>query len=234
MIPKIIHYCWFGKKDKPKEVQDNIKKWKEKLIGFTFIEWNEENFNINSVEFVKRAYQERKFAFVSDYVRIHALYEFGGIYLDTDVEIIKPLDNLMNTNAFIGFENDTTLMTGLMASSKNHEWILDILNFYENNNFEDKKGNYEVFANTLYVTDITKTKFSFEYNKKEIQFFDDKLTIYPFEYFCAKDWKTGEVKTSNNTFSIHHYSGSWLTRKQKIILYSKRILNKFFKREKKL
>ncbi|WP_214807863.1 glycosyltransferase family 32 protein [Exiguobacterium sp. s144] len=232
MIPKIIHYCWFGKKEKPESVQKTINNWKNLMPDFDVIEWNENNFDVNSVDFVKKSYTQNKFAFVSDYVRLHALYNFGGIYLDTDVEVIKPLDSLIGVKAFIGFENDTTLMTGLIASTKKNEWILEILNFYENNEFENEKKEFKVLANTLYVTNLTKSKYNFNFKSNEIQNIKDELIIYPFEYFCAKDWRTGEINISNNTMTIHHYSGSWLTKKQKVLLYGKRYFNILFGRKK--
>lgn len=225
MIPKIIHYCWFGKKEKPENVRKTIKNWKKLMPDFEIIEWNENNFDVNSVDFVKKSYTQNKFAFVSDYVRIYALYKFGGVYLDTDVEVKKPLNSLLKNRAFIGFEDDKTLMTGLIASVKNHEWLLDILNFYKTNKFNDHNGTYKVFANTLYVTELTSKKYPLKF-EDEIQNFDDNLIVYPFEYFCAKNWKSGKVQPTNNTFTIHHYSGSWLTFNEKSKLKLKKLLTR--------
>ena len=122
-IPKIIHYCWFGKKEKPNIVKKCISSWKVILKDYEIIEWNEENFDISSNNFVRQAYENGKFAFVSDYVRVYALYNYGGIYLDTDVEVFKNFDPLLNNESFWGFEEKNFIATSTIGAQKNNKFI---------------------------------------------------------------------------------------------------------------
>ena len=123
MIPKIIHYCWFGSNKKPRKVRKCIAIWKKLLPDYEFIEWNEDNFDINMIEYAKEAYNEKKYAFVSDVARLYALLQFGGIYMDTDVELLKPLDSFLNHRAFCGFESENFLSTAMIGADKGSEWI---------------------------------------------------------------------------------------------------------------
>ena len=123
MIPKIIHYCWFGGNPMPKKFKKNINKWKNNLPDYEFVLWNESNFNIYNFEFTKKAYEQKKFAFVSDFVRLYALINFGGVYLDIDMEFVSRFDELLNKDLILGFEvNNVT--TGFISSSKNNEYLV--------------------------------------------------------------------------------------------------------------
>lgn len=224
MIPKKIHYCWFGGNEYPKLVKNCISSWKENLVGYEFVEWNENNFDIESNQFVKEAFYEKKYAFVSDYVRLFALYNHGGIYLDTDVQVIKPLDDLLYLCAFTGRESDDTYVTGTMGAEEKHPWIKELLEYYSNKSFYDNDGSK---TNTTIISEIVKKRY------REIENFDSsdifstsEVTIFPFEYFCAKDYKTGEIKVTKNTYTIHHFNGSWLSKKKKV----KKILGKIYRR----
>ncbi|MFQ7081030.1 glycosyltransferase family 32 protein [Sellimonas intestinalis] len=117
-IPKIIHYCWFGPNPIPKNEQIYIENWQVKLPEYRFVFWNEESFDVQSVRYVKQAYDQGKYAFVSDYVRIYALNKYGGIYLDTDVEVLKDFSPFLDHNTFLGFENRTMVGTGIIGTQK--------------------------------------------------------------------------------------------------------------------
>lgn len=158
-IPKTVHYCWFGGKEKPELTNMCISSWKKHLPDYEIIEWNENNFDINMNNFVKEAYEAKKFAFVSDYVRAYVLYNYGGIYLDTDVEVIKPLDQFLDHNVFTGCESDKYCVTGTIGSTKNHELIKSLLEYYDNKKFRLDNNEYNNTPNTVIITEIIKNKF---------------------------------------------------------------------------
>ena len=135
MIPKIIHYCWFGGKPLPELACLCIESWKKFLPEYRIIRWDEESFDINSNTYVKEAYENKKYAFVTDYVRLYALYTHGGIYMDTDVEVRRPLDQFLQHQAFSGFESYHDIPTGIMASEKGFQGIKDQLDYYNNRHF---------------------------------------------------------------------------------------------------
>ncbi|QDQ01314.1 glycosyl transferase [Lysinibacillus fusiformis] len=211
MIPKKIHYCWFGGNPYPPLVEKCINSWKKNMPDYELVEWNESTFDIESNAFVKEAFEAKKYAFVSDYVRLFALYNLGGIYMDTDVEVIKPLTPFLHLQAFTGREGGNTCVTGTMGSVKGHLWIKALLDYYNDRSFLSDDG---MNTNTKIITEITHEMFEIKTNVTDI-FSSDELTIFPFEYFCAKDFITGKVIIQNTTYTIHHYSGSWLTTKQK-------------------
>lgn len=215
MIPKIIHYCWFGGNELSKTTKVCINSWKKKLPDYKIIEWNESNFDINSNQYVKEAYQAGRYAFVTDYVRLYVLYHYGGIYMDTDVEVLKSLDSFLKHQAFTGCENEKNSVTGIIGSEKDHEWIKTLLDYYVDKNFVLPDGSYDLTTNTTVITEITSNKFGWE-PVNELQFLEEGIAIYPFEYFCAKDFKTGKVHITDYTYTVHHFSGSWKTTKSKI------------------
>jgi mannosyltransferase OCH1-like enzyme len=176
--------------------------------------WNEDNFNINSNQYVKEAYEANKYAFVTDYVRLYALYHQGGVYMDTDVEVLKSLDKFLEHRAFTGCENEEMCVTGIMAAEKGHKWIEDLLYDYNDKKFILPNGSYNKTPNTKIITEITINKFGWK-PQNEHQVLKEGLNIYPFDFFCAKDWKTGEIYSNNNTYTIHHFSGSWYTKTDK-------------------
>ncbi|CCV64690.1 Polysaccharide biosynthesis protein CpsM [Alteracholeplasma palmae J233] len=214
MIPKIIHYCWFGGNEIDTETLKIIESWKNYCPEYKIILWNEENFDVMSNIYTKQAYENKKWAFITDYVRLFALYNYGGIYMDSDVEVIKNLDIFLKNRAFTGMENNEYSVTGLMASEKGHPWIKDILDEYDGKTLIQENGELDLTPNTILITKITAQKYGWEH-KQEIQNLKEGLMIYPFDYFCAKNWKDGKVFVTENTYTIHHFKGSWLTEKQK-------------------
>ena len=129
-IPKVINYCWFGRGELPDDTKRYIETWKKNCPDYKIIEWNEDNFDIHSNTYVEEAYIAKKYAFVTDYVRLYVLYNNGGIYMDTDVEILKPIDRFLNEKAFSSFENNNTLSTGIMGAEKGNLWIKDLMDEY--------------------------------------------------------------------------------------------------------
>ena len=213
MIPKIIHYCWFGRNPLPKLAQDCLASWKKYLPEYEIVEWNEDNFPLEEFQFAKEALENRKFAFVSDVCRLYALKEFGGVYMDTDVEVLKSLDSFLQHPAFSGFENDDFVPTGIMASEKSGTWVTELLRYYDNRSFIKENGEFDTVSNTFIITQIMKDK-GFKMNNS-FQEIPGYVAFYPNEYFCPKSYKTGKIELTKNSFCIHHFAKSWIPLKKR-------------------
>ena len=207
MIPKIVHYCWFGRGNKPELAVKCIESWKKYLPDYELKEWNEDNFDITQNQYVREAYENRKFAFVTDYVRLYAIYHEGGVYMDTDVEVVGKYDSFLYHHAFSGFETDGYVPTGMMAAEKGSIWAKELLEQYDKRKFVQEDGSFDMTTNTVVITEYMIGKGLVRNNK--YQDFPDLCTMYPSEYFCPKDHRTGKIKCTKNTVCIHHFAGSW-------------------------
>ncbi len=214
MIPKIIHYCWFGGNPLPELAVKCIESWKKYCPDYEIKEWNESNFDLNMFPYAKEAYENRKFAFVTDVVRLYALYTEGGIYMDTDVEVLKPLDEYLKHNAFSGFEDEKLVPTGIMASEKRGIWAKENLEYYNDRHFVKEDGSFDMTTNVNTITDYMLSKGLVQNNT--YQDFPNLITMYPKDYFCPKSYKDGKIYLTSNTTTIHHFAGSWLTDKIKL------------------
>lgn len=216
MIPKKIHYCWFGGNEKSEKIKNCIKTWEKHLTDYHIIEWNETNFDVNQFQFTKEAYENKKWAFVSDYVRAYALYTHGGIYLDTDVEITGCLDDFLVHGAFSGFETKGYPFTALWGAQQGHHWPKEVLDFYGDLKFDST-------TNTVLVSKILEGKYGIDPQNDSLQIFNDDLFIYPSHYFCL----------NIPNFAIHHFEGSWVPKERKSysqsILFKKFIVDNFTK-----
>ena len=197
MIPKIIHYCWFGRGEKSEQVKHFIMSWKEILPDYEIQEWNEENFDYKKWKFCREAYAVKKYAFVADVCRFYALSKVGGIYLDTDIEVLKSFDSYLHHQSFIGEEHGKTIGSGCIGAERNTPWVREFLSSYDNKDFINYKGRLLDYANTIYLTKFL--------NKSK-----NGPSIYPMDYFCAKDYVTKELCVTENTICIHHYSATWI------------------------
>lgn len=197
MIPKIIHYCWFGRGEMPELALKCIESWHKHMPDWEYKFWNEKNFDIASHNYARQAYEMGKYAFVSDYVRLKVLHDFGGVYLDVDFEVYKPFDNLLNYRAFAGFEGSKTnpVMMGVIASEPGGRWVKEQLDNYRDRLFIID-GKPDLTTNVRYITDHM-TDNGFVPNGKEQEYKD--LHIFPVEYFCPKQ-TTGEYKKTDNTY----------------------------------
>lgn len=221
-IPKVIHYCWFGKGEMPKLAKKCIKSWKKYCPEYKIICWNEDNFDINQNKYAKEAYDAGKWAFVSDYVRLKVLYDEGGIYLDTDVELIKPLDILIKDNGYMGFEDDKIVSTGLgFACEKGNEVVGAFLKDYDDISFILPDGTYDLTPCPKRNTE-TLIKLGLDIENKDQIFMG--IQFFPQDYFCPINYYTGRKKITNNTYSIHHFSASWTSATSKRTLFIKRII----------
>lgn len=219
MIPKIIHYCWFGKGEMPELAKKCISSWKKYLPEYKFVLWNEYNFNLEQYPYAKEAYHRKKFAFVTDVVRMYALYNYGGVYMDTDVEILKPLDDFLNNQAFSGFESENFFPTGLMAAEKGSLWAKENLDWYDGKHFIKEDGSEDMTTNVIIIMNNMK-----KYNVKldnSFQVFENYFTLYPKDYFCPLDHKTRNLLLTENTVSIHHFMGSWVDKQHSISFIGK-------------
>ena len=212
-IPKVIHYCWFGRGEKPKLAKKCIKSWKKYLPDYEIKEWNEDNFDINSNQYVKEAYEAKKYAFVSDYVRFYALYNYGGIYMDTDVEVLRSLDCFLYNKAFIGFENDKYVAPGLILGAEKHNPIIKkMYESYSNKRFLLDDGTYNLTTVVEYVTDILKQHGLICNNTiQEL----DSIKVYSKTYFCPLTYNSIQKDFSDDTYTIHHFAASWHTKAQR-------------------
>lgn len=210
LISRKIHYCWFGKNKKSKLIKKCIKTWHDKLPGYEIIEWNESNFDINAVPYVLEAYQQKKWAFVTDYVRLWAIHNFGGIYLDTDVEVFQDLSLFLDDSFFTGFENyadKLSPVTAVMGAQAGHPLVQNLLSDYADLHFINKDGSLNLETNTRKITQSLIEKYGIDADQDVHQSAADGINIYPSDYFCNR---------SGRSFAMHHFDGSWLPRNQKI------------------
>lgn len=215
MIPKIIHYCWFGKNPKPFIVKKCIRSWKKYCPDFKIIEWNENNFNYKSNAFCETAYSAGKWAFVTDYVRLKVLYEYGGIYMDTDVELLQPIDSFLDYNCFLGFQHESYVSNGLVAGAiRHHPFILENMKVYENMPFKDEDESSKLKVCQEYTTELLQKKGLKLPCDGSIQKIDD-IYIFPPEYFCPYDHRNYSMHKTENTVAIHHFASSWWDKTRK-------------------
>ena len=207
MIPKIIHYCWFGHGEMPELAQKCIASWYKYMPDWEYKLWNEENFDVNAVPYIKEAYEAKKYAFVSDYVRLWALEREGGIYFDTDVEVFKPFDELLCYKAFAGFEGSKHLPVGtcVLATEAHGEWVREQLEAYRNRHFVTADGSFDMTTNVQFITAIM-SKNGFVQDGKE-QYYKD-LHVFPVDFFSPRH-TTGEYIRTDNTYCEHLGLGSW-------------------------
>lgn len=213
MIPKKIHYCWFGGKELPPLAQKCIASWKKFLPDYEILRWDESNYDVNKIAYTKEAYAAKKYAFVSDYARFDILYQHGGLYFDTDVEIIKDLTPIIEAGSFMGcesFHNENAVNSGLgLAAAPGLGLYKKILENYSNRHFLKNNGKLDLTT----VVEIT-TKILEEYNFNTTLSIPQQINgvmIYPPEYFCPKDFISKKIKITPNTYTIHHYTTSWFT-----------------------
>lgn len=225
MIPKKIHYCWFGRGAMPELAKKCIASWKRYCPDYEIIEWNEDNFDITSNAYVHEAYENRKFAFVTDYVRLYVMYTQGGIYMDTDVEVVRSLDEFLIHEGFSGFESDTQIPTGIMAGQKGFPLFKTLLAYYDNKHFIDENGNMDTTTNVLTITKMLGEKGFIPNGKYQVV---DGFALYPRDYFCPLEDATGKMYRSQNTATIHWFNKSWIPQKLRIRSKITRIVHRIF------
>lgn len=220
MIPKIIHYCWFGRAPLPETAQKCIASWRKYLPDYEIKEWNEENFDVEMMPYTSEAYFAKKYAFVSDVARLYALVNDGGIYLDTDMHFLKSIpDSFLDSSAFVGIESNEFIATSLLASEPNHPIFTYFFEDYKKRHFfglikYSKKTNVHRLQEIMIECGFVKC------NKyQEIA----NVKIYPQHYFCNKDYKTGIYYNNESSYAIHDFSGTW---SDNVDSFCKRIRNR--------
>ncbi len=209
MIEKKIHYCWFGKGEMKHLMKKCLKSWKKYCPDYEIIEWNEDNFDVNSTLWTKQAYEAKKYAFVSDYVRLKVLYEQGGVYMDTDVEVTKPIDVFLENEAFSGFESIDSVPTGIIASEKGNAVIRRWLDYYADRAYI-VDGEICMEPNVAFMKkDLVSHGLIMDDTLQKL----DGITIYPQTYFCPLSVISIEQKITENTYTIHHFTSTWRTEK---------------------
>ena len=221
-IPKVIYYCWFGKGSMPSLAEKCIESWRKYCPQYKIVCINEENFDITQNKYAKQAYEAGKWAFVSDYARLKVLYEQGGVYFDTDVELIKPIDTLIEENGYMGFDDNGVVSTGLgFACEKGNEVVGALLADYDDIPFILPDGSYDLTPcpdrNTKVLLNL-----GMDINNKNQIFMG--IRMLPEDFLCPMKYYTGKKKITKNTYSIHHFSASWISATAKRTIFVKRIV----------
>lgn len=222
MIPKTIHYCWFGKKDLPAEYKKYIASWRKYLPDYEIIEWNETNFDVNCIPFIQEAYGVGKYAYVSDYARLKVLYENGGVYFDTDVEVIRPMDDLMVRGSWMGIEKHQNtpeardmVALGLGFAVEPHNPIIrEIMSFYENTHYIFPDGQMKQIPIVPITTNVLQ-RYGLKKHTDQ-PYTIEGITIYPWMYFCPIEFMSSKLEISEYTYTIHHYSATWMSWSDKL------------------
>lgn len=213
---KKIHYCWFGGNPLPEEAVACIDSWKKFFPDYEIIQWDETNFDVFKIPYIKEAYEQKKYAFVSDYARFDILFQYGGLYFDVDVEVIKPMDKILEYGPYMGAEIDgdslgkkTAVNPGLgFAAEPNMQFLKDIIEVYNTLHFVNNDGTLNQKTIVEYTTELL-LKYGLEDCDKIQNVAEFK--IYPSEFFCPINYYTGDYRATENTYSIHHYKASWMS-----------------------
>ena len=227
MIPRKIHYCWFGRKPLPESALKCIESWKKYLPDYEIVEWNEDNFDVSSVQYIKQAYETGKYAFVSDYARFWVLYNFGGLYFDTDVEVIRPMDDIIAEGPFMGCElslsDAVNVAPGLgIGAVPGMEIFRELLKLYEGMSFFNPDGTLNKTTVVKITTDLLERDGFVPEDKMQRCY---GLNIYPVEYFCPLHYRTGKCTITGNTRTIHHYAATWHDSKDRLAVLKRRIFS---------
>lgn len=208
MIPKIIHYCWLSGDPYPPLIENCIQSWKKHMPEYQIILWDTDRIDINSNLWLKQAYEHKKYAFASDYIRFYALYNYGGIYLDADVEVLKSFSPLLDLIQIVGEEASGDIEAAVMGAEKGLSWVKECLDYYQDRQFIKQNKEFDMRPVPLLVTSIL--------SKTDIK-------VMPFYYFSPKDYNIGKIMISDETYCIHHFDGKWIqkgfTYKIKILLH---------------
>lgn len=210
MIPKKIHYCWIGGNPLPDSAKKCIKSWKKYCPDYEIIEWNESNYDFSSVPYMKEAYDAKKWGFAPDYARLDIIYKHGGIYLDTDVEIVRSFDPLLDLSGFAGFQDDRFVALGLgFGAEAGNPVIKELLDSYRDKRFIGPDGEADLTPSPKLNTQTLVDKCGLVMNGSFQGL--PGMTVFPPEYFCPKAFEDGIIRKTKNTYSIHHFDASWFS-----------------------
>jgi hypothetical protein len=234
MIPKIIHYCWLSGDPFPPLIEKCLASWQEKLSDYEFILWDTNRFKLKSNIWVQQAFESKKYAFAADYIRLYAVYHYGGIYLDTDIEVFKSFNDLLDRPYFIGTEDNAVIEAAVFGAEKNKGWLKICLDYYSNKKFIREDGSHDTLTlPRIMMAQIASIK-SFhvisplELVAKEQDDNPEVIYLFPKDYFCAKNHGTGVIEKTKNTYCIHHFAMSWINQEDKFLANFKRKLMSIF------
>lgn len=208
MIPKMIHYCWFGKGEKNNKILECISSWEKYCPDYQIICWDESNYDIHKNKYIEQAYEKKKWAFVSDYARVDIVYNYGGIYLDTDVELIKTLDSLLKYEMFVGRESEEYVSCGPgFGAVKGHPYLKEIMEYYEKSTFIKSDGTMDLTS-----CPVIQTQCLLKHGLKKCNQYQElpQCVVFQTEVLSPKSFKTGKLSITHNTISIHHFDMSWV------------------------
>ena len=217
MIPKIIHYCWLSGDPIPEKLQRYMNTWKKHLPDYEFMLWDKSRFDIDACRWVRQAYDQKKYAFASDYIRFFALYHYGGIYLDMDVQVLKSYTPFLPLHTMVGYEDRSELLeVATFGAEKGLPWLKQIMEYYEMNDFVyDDEAMEKILCPPL----VTRVLKQCGYRMVNVSSLAEALAladnenlipVFPCDYFCPKEWSSQLTDVTNQTYSIHHYAGSWM------------------------
>ncbi len=235
MIPKIIHYCWLSNDKFPLQIQKCIDTWQKILPDYEFKLWDTNALNLENFIWVKQAFEAKKYAFAADFIRLYAVYNYGGIYLDCDIEVLKNFNNLLHLPYFVGSEGNNTIEAGVFGATKGNLWIKNCLEYYNDKTFVNPDGTFNTETlPSIMIEQVSKTRTIATKSKDEILQLlkngDSKTDLYLFskEYFCAKNLGSGQLENTPETYCIHHFAMSWIPFKHKFLANLKRRLMTVF------
>ena len=214
MIPKIIHYCWLSNDPIPKDLKKYMKSWKEKLYDYEFILWDLNRFDLNRSLWVKQAFEAKKYAFAADYIRLYAVYNYGGIYMDMDVEVIKSFNDLLRNDYILGYEAAKGLEAGVFGAPKKAPWVKEVLEYYTSKEFALPNGLYNDTPLPIIMDEVLNADY----------ITNKKIVPLPTDFLTAKSYKTGKITITPNTYTIHHFAGSWKSWDEKMKIIRARII----------
>ena len=214
MIPKIIHYCWLSNDPIPKDLKKYMKSWKEKLYDYEFILWDLNRFDLNRSLWVKQAFEAKKYAFAADYIRLYAVYNYGGIYMDMDVEVIKSFNDLLRNDYILGYEAAKGLEAGVFGAPKKAPWVKEVLEYYTSKEFALPNGLYNDTPLPIIMDEVLNADY----------ITNKKIVPLPTDFLTAKSYKTGKITITPNTYTIHHFAGSWRSWDEKMKIIIARII----------
>ena len=217
MIPKVIHYCWLSDDQVPPDLKFYMKSWEKMLSGYEFVKWDFNRFDKSSSSWVSDAFDNKKYAFACDYIRLYAIYNYGGIYMDMDIEVLKSFDDLIEKEYFFGYEGEPKngIEAGIFGAEKGNEFIGKCLDYYKGRKFVKKDGSFDQKTLPLIMQAVM------DENEFEYEIYDNKT-------FTAKSFSTGEEFPEEKTYTIHHFAGSWITEEEKkLIAEEQRLSQKY-------
>ena len=228
MIPKVIHYVWLSNDPFPEKIRQCIDSWEKQLPDYKIIQWNIENLPIKDKVWIKQTFENKKYAFATDYIRLYVLYHYGGIYLDSDVEVLKSYNDLLSLPYFFSNENSPyEIEPATIGATKETEWVKKCLDYYTDREFILPDGSFDIRPLPVIMTEILKENYQIVELKEKTEYKVEENKIYRFtnDYFSPFEWNGNRGQITENTYSIHRFAASWITRPQKLKLYIRKLFS---------